>query len=266
MKDTKISQSLLKTLFNFKKGNECGIRIYEHYVNGMEYESSDAMNMGNWFEYQCTNQLPRSGDLPMPETLKNGDLAIGYRRMLTQVENYKKILETYDIKILETGTSFKNEYASGIIDILAEWDGEKVIIDLKTTARIDDKWSDFGWGDEKFEYQDSPSAQYLTIQAVQYKLLAREEWGIPNIPFYFFVFSTTDENAVKIFKVLVDDDRLDAHYEQIKSAYNYFNNIFTKKPMSELAFGELKRCKSCQLNPTCQFKVEVPLIKTIQVL
>ena len=203
MKDIKISQSLLKSLFNFKQGKECGIRIYEHYVNGMEYESSDAMNMGNWFEYQCTNQLPRSGVMPMPETLKNGDLAIAYRRMLTQVDNYRKIIETYGINILETGTSFKNQFGSGIIDILAEWDGEKVIIDLKTTARIDDKWSEFGWGDEKFEYQDSPSAQYLTIQAVQYKLLAREEWGIPNIPFYFFVFSTTDEDAIKIFKVLV---------------------------------------------------------------
>jgi hypothetical protein len=63
----KISQSLMKALFNYRNNNECGIRIYERYVKGTELETSDAMNMGNWFEYQCTGQLPRSGKMPEPE-------------------------------------------------------------------------------------------------------------------------------------------------------------------------------------------------------
>jgi hypothetical protein len=108
-------------------------------------------------------------------------------------------------------------------------------------------------------------AQYLTIQAVQYKLLAREEWGIPNIPFYFFVFSTTDENSVKIYKVEVDEDRLDKHQEQLDIAYNYFNNVFVHKTKEELAFPNLKRCNECPLNQTCNQKIDVPLVKTIQV-
>jgi hypothetical protein len=264
MKSTKISQSLLKSLFNYKQGTDCGIKIKAHYLDGMEYESSDAMALGNWFEYKATGQLPRNGVEPLPETLKNGDLSVAYRRMSKQIENYQGILDTYNIKILETGYHFKHEFGSGIADIIAEWNGQKCIIDLKTTGKIDDKWSEYGWGDEKFEYVDSPNTQHLTIQAVQYKLLAREEWG-EDVPFYFFVFSTTDEDAMKIFRVEVDPDRIDKHLEQIKSAYSFFNNIFINKTDEDLAFPELKRCKLCPLKTNCKYAVEVPLIKTIQV-
>jgi len=264
MKNTKISQSLLKNLYNFKQGTECGIKIKAHYLYGMEYESSDAMDLGNWFEYKATGQLPRNGVEPLPETLKNGDLSVSYRRMMKQLENYHKILEMYQIKILETGYHFNHPIGSGIADIIAEWNGQKCIIDIKTTGKIDDKWSEYGWGDEKFEYVDSPNTQNLTIQAVQYKLLAREEWGI-DVPFYFFVFSTTDEDAVKIFKVEVDPERIEKHLEQIKTVHNFFNNVFVNKTDEELAFPELKRCKQCPLKPNCKHFVEVPLIKTIQV-
>ena len=264
MKNTKISQSLLKSLYNFKQGKDCGIKIKAQYLDGMEYEATDAMNLGNWFEYEATGQLPRSGQMPLPERLKNGDLAINYRKMMTQLDNYKKIIDLYQIKILNTGYVFDHEFGSGIADITAEWNGNKCIIDLKTTAKIDDKWSEYGWGDEKFEYVDSPNTQHLTIQAVQYKLLAREQWG-EDVDFYFFVFSTTDEDASKIFKVEVDPARLDKHLEQLKSVYTYFNTTFIHKTNEELAFPEQKRCKLCLLKVNCQYAVEVPLIKTIQV-
>lgn len=260
----KISQSLLKSLFNYKKGEECGLLLKERYVNGLETPPTDAMNLGNWFEYKCTNQLPRSGKEPIPDTLKNGDLSIDYRRMSVQVENYFRIIESYGIQIDHTGYVFNHPTASGIADIVATWNGQRVIIDLKTTAKIDDKWSDYGWGDEKFEY-DSPQAQHLTIQAVQYKWLAQNEWGDEDTPFYFFVFSTTDTNAIKIFKVEVDQDRIAKHQEQIESAHKYFNEQFLLKERKELAIADMKRCANCPLKSTCEFAVEVPLIKTIYV-
>ena len=260
----KISQSLLKSLFNFKKGEECGLLLKERYVNGLETPPTDAMNLGNWFEYKCTNQLPRSGKEPLPDTLKNGDLSIEYRRMNVQVENYFKIIERYGIEITHTGYVFDHPIGSGIADIIGNWNGRRVIIDLKTTAKIDDKWSDYGWGDEKFEY-DSPQAQPLTIQAVQYKWLAKHEWGDDDTPFYFFVFSTTDTNAVKIFEVIVDEDRIAKHEEQIESASNYFNNQFLLKERKDLAIADMKRCASCPLKSTCEFAIDVPLIKTIYV-
>lgn len=266
IKKIKISQSLMKSLFNYKKGEECGLKIYKQYVEGEEViPTSEAMNLGNWFEYKCTGQLPRTGIEPTADLLKNGDLSIAYRRMSTQVENYKKIIDRYEINILETGYVFKSDKYSGIADIVAEWDGKKCIIDLKTTGRIDDKWSEYGWGDEKFENPDSVLAQFLTIQAVQYKVLAKEEWGEDNIDFYFFVFSTTDENAMKIFKVDVDIDRLSKHKEQLDYAFHFVNEKFVQKSQEELALPNLKRCQECLLNKNCKHQIDVPLVKTIQV-
>jgi hypothetical protein len=108
-------------------------------------------------------------------------------------------------------------------------------------------------------------AQFLTIQAVQYKVLAREEWGDDDVDFYFFVFSTTDENAMKIFKVDVDVDRLDVHKQQLDSAYSYVNQKFINQSEEELALPNLKRCQECLLNKNCKHQIDVPLVKTIQV-
>ena len=265
IKKVKVSQSLLKSLYNFKIGEECGLKIFEQYINGVEMYKSEAMDIGNWFEWKCTNQLPRNGVEPSPTLLKNGDLPIQYKRMQSQVDNYHRIMKTYEIEVLETGYVFKHPKYSGIADIIAEWDGEKCIIDLKTSGRIDDKWSEFGWSEEKFENPDNPLAQYLTIQAVQYKVLAKEEWGIDDIPFYFFVFSTTDEISVKIYKVEVDPDRLETHKKQLDIAYKYFNEQFVNKSKEELAFPNLKRCHECPLKPNCKYQIDVPLVKTIQV-
>jgi CRISPR/Cas system-associated exonuclease Cas4 (RecB family) len=260
----KISQSLMKALFNYRNNNECGIRIYERYVKGTELETSDAMNMGNWFEYQCTAQLPRSGKMPEPERLKNGELSAAYRKLDKQIARYHEMIEQYGIKILHTGYSFDtDEYGTGISDIIAEWNGKKCIIDIKTTSKIDDKWSEYGWGDEKFEYVDSPNTQALTIQAVQYKLLALSEFG--DCDFYFFVFSVNEEDSAKIFKVEVDERALEKHKENIYQAHKYFNQSFVKKTMEELATPELKRCQQCQLKTNCAYAINIPLIKNVQV-
>jgi hypothetical protein len=224
------------------------------------------MDMGNWFEWKATGQLPRNGEEPKAETLKSGELSVGYRRLEKQLEHYHNIIKAYGIEIIETGYSFdKHPTANGIADIIGMWDGKKVIIDIKTTGQIDNRWEKYGWGDEKFENPDSPDTQHLTIQAVQYKLLAKYEWGIDNIPFYFFVFSTTDENACKIFKVEVNPDLLEAHDKQIEQAYEFFNYKFIMKSSSDLAIPQMSRCATCFLNKDCTEKIDVPIIKTIYV-
>ena len=266
MQYTKISQSLLKELFNFKVREQCGLKIVAKYFAHFKEEPTPAMQMGNWFEFMATKQLPRDGETPEPERLKNGDFSAPYRKMEKQLTNYEKIIEQYGITIEQTGYDFKNHpKASGIADIIANWDNEKVIIDIKTTAHIDNRWEKYGWGDEKFENPDSPDTQHLTIQAVQYKLLAKYEWGIDNIPFYFFVFSTTDENACKIFKVEVNPDLLEAHDKQIEQAYEFFNYKFIMKSSSDLAIPQMSRCATCFLNKVCTKKIDVPIIKTIYV-
>ena len=104
--------------------------------------------------------------------------------MQEQKENYHKVLKKYGFDVIGIDHHFKSKDYSGIADVIAVRDNQKVIIDIKSTGLIEDKWSPYGWHNESLPFNDN-----LLIQARHYKMLAFEEWGIEDIPFYFFVFS-----------------------------------------------------------------------------
>ena len=66
----KLSQSLVKALFNYKNDKECGLKIEASYINGINFPSKEVQELGNYFEYICTNQLPRDGHTPKAKLLK----------------------------------------------------------------------------------------------------------------------------------------------------------------------------------------------------
>ena len=111
--------------------------------------------------------------------------------MNKQKENFDRIMKSYNLEIEKTGFAFTNPKYSGIADIIAldnnvkskDVNKKRVIIDLKTSGLINDKWSPYGWANESIEEKWD-----LLIQAVHYKMLAKYEWGIEDIPFYFMVF------------------------------------------------------------------------------
>ena len=74
-KTLKISQSLMKDLISYFKKETCGYLLKARYFDGLEIEPSEAMDIGNWFEYKCTGQLPRNGKIPEPRLLKTGKLS-----------------------------------------------------------------------------------------------------------------------------------------------------------------------------------------------
>lgn len=251
----KISQSLLKTLFAYKTNAECGLVVKAKYVDGIQFPSTEAMELGNYFEYICTGSLARDGHTPVAKILKSGKMSVDYARMNKQKENFDRIMSYYGFEIEETNYSFSSIHYSGIADIIARRNGERCIIDVKTSGLINDKWSDFGWEEEAMEYKDK-----LLVQAVQYKMLAKEEWGVKNIPFFFFVFSTKNENECKIYEVICDEATLITHANNIDEARKYFE-IENKKGW--VAKPDMKRCSKCPLATDCQYYTNVPAINTI---
>ena len=251
----KISQSLLKTLFAYKNDEECGVVVKAKYVDGIQFPSTDAMDLGNYFEYICTGSLPRDGHTPTIKILKSGKMSVDYARMNKQKENFDRIMSYYGFTIEETNYSFSSKNYSGIADIIARRNGERCIIDCKTSGLINDKWSDFGWEESSMEYKDK-----LLVQAVQYKMLAKEEWAIKNIPFYFFVFSTKNETECKIYEVICDEATLITHATNINEARKFFESE-NKKGWK--AKPDMKRCSQCPLATDCQYYTNVPAINTI---
>ena len=255
MEKIKMSQSLIKILHEYKQGLECGSLIKAKYVDGLVTPSTELQELGNYFEYLCTGSLARDGHTPQPTILKNGNLSVGYERMTKQKENFDKIIKHYGFEVLEIDYNFSHDTFSGIADIIALKDGKKCIIDIKTTSLIDDKWTDYGWSSESIEQKDK-----LHIQAVHYKMLAMKEWGINDVPFYFFVFSNRNEIDCLIYEVQVDEDAFFRHEENMINGLKFFNkeliNGFKNYP-------SIKKCNNCPLKANCKDFTEIPKIEKI---
>jgi CRISPR/Cas system-associated exonuclease Cas4 (RecB family) len=266
-----ITQSLIKELAEYRNQNACGLQVEAKYVNNIEFPSSDAMKLGQWFEYKCTGQKTKFGHIPEPvrnkpkkitqKQLKEGmtqediigELSKKYQDALHHVEAFKQMIEAEDYEIISTGTTLHNKKLNikGDIDIIVRKRGEETLrfIDTKFSGLMDNKWDDLGWADESLEYKDK-----LMIQAVHYKLLGLDTYGyMPE--FYFWVFSSTNTTDRKNIRVVVDDDRFREHGIIIKNTRAYFERSvkqgWTPRPNP-------KRCGDCPLREKCEHAVSLP--------
>ena len=255
MEKIKMSQSLIKVLHEYKQGLECGALVKAKYVDGLVTPSTELQELGNYFEYLCTGSLARDGHTPQPTILKNGNLSVGYERMTKQKENFDKIIKHYGFEVLEIDYNFAHDTFSGIADIIALKDGKKCIIDIKTTSLIDDKWTDYGWSSESIEQKDK-----LHIQAVHYKMLAMKEWGVSDVPFYFFVFSNRNEIDCLVYEVQVDEDAFFRHEQNMINGLKFFNKELVN---GFKTYPSVKKCNNCPLKDSCKDFTDIPKIETI---
>lgn len=258
MPEVNISQSIIKSLFAYKNKEECGLQFQEKFIKGNFnlFPASDAMKLGIYFEYLATGSFPKSGETPEPERLKSGELAAPYKRILTQVENFKKILSHYGITILDVGKKIIVNGCEGTVDIIAEWDGKIVFIDTKYSGLLHDKWSAYGWDADML-----PEKQNLILQPIHYKYLSILEYGY-EVDFYFFVFSSTNENDYKIIKIELDDTRIDEHKTLVRNTRTHLNHHIKVgfKPIPELM-----RCLNCPIKQSCSSRMEIPKIETVYI-
>lgn len=256
-KNIKISQSLMKSLFAYMNGEKCGKLIEEHYINGVPFPSSEFMELGNYFEYICTGSPARDGHIPEAQTTKKGEPTSKYKIMDLQKENFDRVMKKYGFKLKSIDYTFETEDSTGIADIIAEKDGETVIIDVKTSGLINDKWKDTGWHEEAIERNEK-----LLVQAKHYKVMAEDMWGIENVPFYFFVFSNTNAIDHKVFLINCSPDTLEIHRENVQGAKKllekYLEEGFKTIP-------NYKECADCPLKESCQDFTDVPKIYEVQI-
>jgi len=271
-----VSQSFIKQLFEYKQGNKCGYQFYAQYNEGIEFPASDAMRLGQWFEYMCTGQVTKFGHIPVPDRnnpkklskkeldsgMKQedmvGELSKKYKDALVHVEAFKQMIEANDYEIISTGEKLldKKLGISGDVDIVVRKKGEDRVrfIDTKFSGLLDNKWDDLGWADESLSYKDK-----IMIQAVHYKILGYAKYGYyPE--FYFWVFSSSNTTDRKNIRVNVNPDRYAEHLQIIGNArkeYEKFDKAgWIPRPVP-------KECGKCILNKACKHYVELPLEQVV---
>jgi hypothetical protein len=251
--EIKISQSMMKSYTDYKNGKECGLLFKAKYIDkNVETEPSPSMKEGIYFEYLATGALPRTGITPQPERDSKGNITTAYKRIQAAAELFKKIIKHHKIKILKVGYVVSTEDMTGILDIWAEWNGEKVVIDLKYSGLLDDKWNELGWETESLPMKDS-----IMIQGVHYKILIQEALNIEDVPFYYFVFNSKDETDMKIIRQNVDPDKLVFHKQIVLSVKNSIKQEIKK---GFKAYPDYRKCKECPLFDTCNVRHSVPEI------
>jgi hypothetical protein len=257
-----ISQSFLKEFNKYKLGETCGLQVKAKYIdNNYPRTSSEAMDLGCFFEFMATGSLPRDGQIPVAKVVYKDTpkqrLDDKFQRAMDSALFFKRIIKHYDIEIKETGKVVTQDGMTGILDIYAEWNGRHCIIDTKYSGLLYDRWNEMGW-----ELDSLPEKHNLMLQPVQYKILMSLELGTPleDIDFYFFVFSSTNPNDAKIIKVVNDEATIEQHHLAISYVKRELSKpvdlIFKAKP-------ELLRCLDCGIKENCSFRIEIPPIQEV---
>lgn len=256
-----VSQSMMKDVKRYFAKLMCGFVLKAKYIDKTWPEDADdspAKALGRYFEYILTGAVPRSGITPEPiykkgamkafkrdplrNRLKVEHMTKEYQLAHRNAERVKKYFKIMKIRILEVNVHYLKGLKEGTIDIIAMYKGRRVVIDVKYSGLLDDKWNELGWAwtDEQ--------AKFHGTQALQYHDLTKLE-------FYFLIVSSTNEEEIKFLEVQFDDFSREQHEKEVNK---------TRKEMEfmvEFGFNprpELVRCSKCAIREGCQAKIEAP--------
>ncbi len=267
-----INQSLVKDLIKYQNDELCGLVFHNKWILQQFGGGSKANDLGHYFEYLCTGALAKGeSEAPIPETTKSGELTADFKTAKKQAEYFHSLLPKYGLKLLDAGNKIiADDTWIGTLDIEAKWDAifenenlnfdtnnkdHIVIIDLKYSGLLNDKWNEFGWHDETLGRK-----QGTMLQAKHYKFLYWKKYGF-NPPFFFFVFDSKQVGKAKIINVEIDTYELELHEEFLQKAKRYFEiNLesgFQPKPSYDL-------CISCKYQHLCSFKIDKPKIISVK--
>lgn len=270
-----ISQSLIKDWWDYKEGMYCG-PLFEavHIFKSAQTKETEPMKIGKRFEYECTGAVNRDGSTPELIMTKSGKPIAKMKYALDQVNAFAEALKRY--KITESRINQKLKYDCGEYhisaypDLLCKMDGVLSIIDIKSTSMLGSKtakYEEYG-----FDIETLPSKKKLTIQPIHYKYTSIEILHIENIPFYWWIYSTTGSGDALFIEAVVSNETLAAHINVMDEIYS---EIMDEISIGLKPFPSVKRCTgstmdkdgkriNCPLFDSCKSKIIVPeIIKVV---
>jgi hypothetical protein len=253
MKYTKtISQSLLKAYIEYAMGYECGLLFDAKYIKkSVKDEPSEAMLLGKYFEYRATGYVNEGEEPPQPQLKKDGLPKAEYARAESQAMNFIEHCEELGIEILEVGKRVEKDGCSLIVDIIALYKGREIIIDLKYSGKLYDKWDDSGWALDGFEYKMKHH-----IQPMHYQFML-------GLPFYYFVFSSQNDVDAEFFEVVMPQPETnEVHAQRIE---NIRERIGMEMATGFIPRPSYKRCMDCPIFNDCQHAIKAPEPKAVTI-
>jgi hypothetical protein len=123
-----------------------------------------------------------------------------------------------------------------------------MIIDIKTSGLLSDKWNDYGW-----ELDNLHNKVKLVTQPIHYKYIEWLNKG-DEIPFLFFLFHSKNENDVRILDFRINDTAFSEHEIFIEAG---IQNLLHYKKHGFKAHPNLEKCSNCPLKDNCKDRAVV---------
>jgi hypothetical protein len=259
-----VSQSMIKAMLEYKAKELCGLVLESKYVTGTfpnDGDDSPEKKLGRYFEFILTGSMGRHGQ-PVAEYTASGmkkherlrleeDMTAHYQLAHKNARRVKEYFKKMKIKILpdQVNVHIQRGGMEGTIDLIVMYRGVRVVIDVKYSGLIGDKWSKMGWT------MTDEQKVYHGIQAHQYHYLAS------GIPFFFLVVSSKNEDDIEFIEAEFTDFSLEQHHELVNFARKElkFGMDFKFTP-----YPELVRCKKCAIREGCAFRQEVPTVRKVK--
>lgn len=248
-----ISQTMLRSFRDYLNDEQCGILFRSMFIDEhpTKPEPSEAMLAGQWFEYACTGATPRnSGYAPQPVRIKSGELNALYRTLQAHVDTWRLIApdKARYGEVISNDKAIFGHVLTGITDVITD----DLIGDIKTTAHIDNKWEQYGWGGDASHLATTDKM----FQAKFYTLINYLNTG-KILPFYFWVFSSNSDKA-KTFRVEIGLESL----MQFKTEVEWLVETLESDKLE--AVPSFDRCKVCPV-AGCGYKQLTPDVMEVMI-
>lgn len=263
----KISQSFLSDMIEYIAGDSCGHLMRAKWIDGKLLElDSKAAKLGSYFEFVLTGALPKNGIEPKPEMMVSGkDMLAPYRLVHTNVDRVRQYFSLMGLKILKAGVKLTRGKFEGTIDLLVEcqkkvifrdgfkWKkGDKLVLDIKYSGLIEDRWNKFGWA---LMGQPGSNIQkdYHGVQGKHYHM-------ITGLPFYFLVVSSTNDTDIKLFRLEFGEGVIERH---IMEANNLEEKLRLYNDIGWEPRPDISKCAECPLREGCHDRSTYPQIENV---
>ena len=259
-----LSQSNIKEMASYFQFGECGFYSLMRMM-GVEGKTSDAMNLGCYFEFLLTGARPKNGRIPKPVRLKPakgedlGALNSDYQFAKDSVEEWNKYMK--QIYGFEFDIDQNGKPRTGLRVVIDNWKGtgrsaegtydsimvatkdvysynaepnkapvqlSEPIIKAGEKVIVDTKFSGLV-GDIKDPLGWHPLSLsekvLITTQAIHYKYMYREVYG-EDIHFMFTVMSAKKNKPPYFFYIHVSEEMMEKHEQTMNMTHQLLHRHF----------------------------------------
>ena len=257
----KISLELVYWLHKYKTNKECGIKLENKFFNHVPFDVSDKKELLSKYFIQSALESTNKNEAKVylksiyPNHYENLQIIVE-----SQLINFNHFIGLHKMEIESKYFQFTNPKFDGTIDLVLLDNRKKTIVPEKKrilvkliyTDKIDTDWSN-----------DILESDYnRLVEPLHYKMLANWEWGIDDIPFYYFVFSNKDKHQYKVFCVNSFSDTIKQHYSTMINVKEYLDEQII---LGFKAKATIKNCVNCTIKDTCKHYTDTPKIETINI-